>query len=242
MFKLNRVIIPRPRDSIYFPEPYYFVAIDEFESNIMTSKNLSERIFCKVHFDKEVVFGGIGNSAVNNDESTGTTSTSSRAKDDNGRKFLYYKNDDGNCCKKFYNSPLARLDNLTIKLLDSSGRVLSDTWSDVDYKDDCTRTSSGSDYIYNVSDSFLNNSFLKDEIHVLGNYKNTDGSLSSPNNIGESRITQIDMTNKNIYLKTDLGENSGDNALINLTNQIEYIFEVETKEHDLEAKINADLI
>ena len=242
MFKLNRVIIPRPRDGIYYPEPYYFVAIDEFESNIMTSKNISERIFCKVHFDKEVVFGGIGDSAVNNDESTGSISTSTLAQDDNGRKFLYYKNEDGNCCKKFFNAPLARLNNLTIKLLDSSGRVLSDTWSDVDYINDCTRTTSGSDYIYTVSNDFLNNSFLKDEIYVMGNNKGTDGSLSSPNNAGEDRISRIDTANTKLYLSTDLGETSSDNALINLTNQVEYIFEVETKEHDLEAKIQSDLV
>ena len=62
--KLTRVIIPRPRDEVFFPDPYYFVCIDEFDSNVVTTKRLSEKVFCKIHFDKEVVFGGIGGSSV----------------------------------------------------------------------------------------------------------------------------------------------------------------------------------
>ena len=85
--KISRVIIPRPRDEVFYPDPYYFVSIEEFDSNVLTTKKFNDKIFCKVHFDKELVFGGMHNSAVSeNDEGAANGSSN-----DNGRKYLYLK-------------------------------------------------------------------------------------------------------------------------------------------------------
>ena len=44
---------------------------------------------------------------------------------------MYYKNDDGDETT-FYSSPLASLENLTIKILDSRGRSLKNNYNDSD--------------------------------------------------------------------------------------------------------------
>ena len=54
--KLRRVIIPKPREDYNFPEPYFFVAVDQINSNIISNKNFNEKIFCKIHFDKQLVY------------------------------------------------------------------------------------------------------------------------------------------------------------------------------------------
>ena len=43
-----RVIMPKPREAYYYPEPYFFVAVDEFKSNIITVlKILLKKYFVK---------------------------------------------------------------------------------------------------------------------------------------------------------------------------------------------------
>ena len=87
--KLKRVILPKPRSTStnYYPEPYYFVCVDEFNSNIISTKNFNEKIFCKIHFDKELSFGN------------------------DSRSYLYYKNDDDDYTL-FYSSPADLIDSL----------------------------------------------------------------------------------------------------------------------------------
>lgn len=208
---IKKVIIPKPRSNIYYPEPYYFIAIDEFESNMITSKNFNEKIFCKIHFDKELMFGDPG------------------AQDEKKvRSFLYYKNDDDERIT-FYHSPLAKLNNLTIKLMDSRGRFISDTWGDLDFVANISKD--GSDNLtYNTNKSFMNNTYIKDEIHVISN------GVSN-----ESRITNININDNQIILGDNIGA-TNNNTLINLSNQIEYVFEIYTKEHDLNSTFKSELL
>ena len=229
--KITRVIIPRPRDHVYFPEPYYFIAIDEFESNIITTKQFNEKILCKIHFDKELVFGGIGDTSIPNIAEDGNVNAN--AGDDNGRKYLYYKNEDDEKIN-FYHSPLAKLNNLTIKILDSRGRSLSDTWKDVDFISNVERTGDGTNtpFSFGVNENFINNSFLKDEIRILNN----------DTNFNESRINGVNTSTNKIILPDDIGENNNNNTLINLTNQIEYVFEIHTKEHDIDANFKSEIL
>ena len=227
--KIKRVIIPRPRDAVFFPDPYYLVCIEEFDSNVLTTKRLSDKVFCKIHFDKEVVFGGVGNSAISaNSEGTGNLNADagggSHDLSDNGRKYLYYKNDDGDK-KVFYNAPLASLDRLTIKILDSRGRVLGDVWGD---KDTSLVASGVGASNGDVTTEFYNNTFVKDEL--LNTDNNKDG-----------RVLTIPTT-------TSVTTNGGGVAdvvplnklIVNLTNQIEYVFEVTTKEKDLDGIFKAE--
>lgn len=111
--KLKRVIIPRPRK--YTPEPYLFISIDEFNSNIVSSKTFTDKIFCKVNFDKEVTFG------VNNTSHPDTDK----------RSYIYYINDDNDIAE--FTSPLAKLDRLTLKILTSEGNSLSTSFRDNDH-------------------------------------------------------------------------------------------------------------
>jgi len=223
--KLLRVIIPRPRDAVYYPDPYYFVCIEEFGSNVLTTKRLSDKVFCKIHFDKEVVFGGVGNSAISNN-SEGVGNLNSDHEDDNGRKYLYYKNDDGDK-KVFYNAPLASLDRLTIKILDSRGRELShkDSWGD---KDKCEVLSG------KLDPNAWNNTFVKDELIEIY-------ATATPITIGEEkRITKTIVSTKTIQHGPPAPSTFSDGTYINLTNQIEYIFEVTTKEKDLDGIFKAE--
>lgn len=225
--KITRVIIPRPRDKIYYPEPYYFIALDEFDSNILTSKQFNEKIFCKIHFDKEIVFGGIGDSSIpiNNEDNTQNESGTL----DDGRKYLYYKNDDDEGTF-FYHAPLAKLNNLTIKILDSRGRILSETWKDSDFYSNSNKSGTGP-YTFSCNTNFINNTFLKDEIVTI------DSNLNSQ----DSRIISIDKDNSTISVNDDIGNENG-NTLINLNNQIEYVFEVKTKEFDIDSKFTSEIL
>jgi len=239
--KLQRVIIPKPRDEVFKPDPYYLVCIDEFGSNIITTKHFNEKIFSKVHFDKELVFGGVGNSSVTaGGEGISTDAAQSVLNNtyDDGRKYLYYKNDDGDQTN-FYSAPLASLENLTIKILDSRGRLLDVNFNDSDrgtYDD--TKTPK-------ITGKFLNNSFSKDNIINLSEDK--EGVISE--------ISGVVYTNNNMNLPTGgnirvyYDDKSATNVrpndtdeIVNLTNQIEYIFEVVTKEPDIEKDYIADLI
>lgn len=191
--KLRRVVIPQPLDQVYYPEPYYLVAIDEFESNLMSTSNISHRIACKVHYDDVLTFGD--------------------------RKYLYYKNDDDDFTL-FYPSPLAKLDRMTLRLLTPDGNSVKDNFNDSD-------TVVISDVSNNKFDStidFFNNTFAKDKLlHLESNTKlraTAVSGVSYPN--GDFIIT----TNAPSILL------SNSDTVVNISNQIDYIFEVRTQEPD----------
>ena len=224
--KLLRVIIPRPRDIVYYPDPYYFVCIEEFDSNVLTTKRLSDKVFCKIHFDKEVVFGGVGNSAIS-DNSEGDGNLKTDHKDDNGRKYVYYKNDDGDK-KVFYNAPLASLDRLTIKILDSRGRELGNVWGDTDVANIGT--------LNNIPLKLANNTFVKDEFYNVTD--DIEGRVTAVTSYSSSGNSVLVTNPQNTVLPAPVG---GINKLVvNLTNQIEYVFEVTTKEKDLDGIFKAE--
>ena len=101
--KLKRVIIPKPRLDNYYPEPYYFVCVDEFKSNIISTKTFNENIFCKIHFDKELSFGN------------------------DNRTYMYYKNDDDDYTM-FYPSQVVV--EITLKLLSSVGKSAAESFNE----------------------------------------------------------------------------------------------------------------
>jgi len=184
--KLRRVVIPKPRDEVFYPDPYYLVSVDEFNSNIYSTKSFSDKILCKVHFDKEVSFGQ--------------------------RKYLYYLNEDDDFTM-FYASPLAKLDRLTLKLLDSTGLSVKEVFNDIDFLK--------TDLSSNVTDEFYRNSFVGDRILVEGNTKNV---IKSINTSSPHKLDVVSLTGTTV--------NVASSFIVNLSNQIEYIFEVKTTEPD----------
>jgi len=197
--KLLRVIIPKPRDDYHYPEPYFFVAVDEFNSNIISTKNFNEKIFCKIHFDKELIYNNNGNPQEN-------------------RTYLYYKNDDDDFTI-FYPSPLAKLDRLTLKLLDSEGiNVKKSAMKDIDIDNP---TNDGASYIINTD--LYANTFVKDKLFIIPD----NGATQT------QRVTAIDDTTaNNIKITPGNYTPQNDDTIINLTNQVEYIFEIKTQEPD----------
>lgn len=199
--KLKRVIIPKPRDEFYVPEPYFFLSVDEFGSNIISTKTFTDKIFCKIHFDKEFGFS-------------------------NGRKYLYYKNDDDDFTM-FYSSPLAKLDRLTLKLLDSDGDNAKSSFND----SDITQVSDYSSPNSTITKEFYANTFKSDRIYNITEGKKTkvkstnhdDGGTSDPND--------------DIYtIETELSSENN-NQIVNLSNQLEYVFEIKTQEFDPNSEI-----
>ena len=197
--KLRRVIIPKPREDYNFPEPYFFVAVDEFNSNIISTKNFNEKIFCKIHFDKQLVYN------------EGT---------DEGRTYLYYKNDDDDFTI-FYSSPLAKLDRLTLKLLDSEGNnVKESAMKDIDID---TPTNDGTNY--DVDEKLYANTYKKDKLCVIRGDNQTN-----------VRVTDVVVAdnggNKKYKVETETNTPENGDRIVNLTNQIEYVFEIKTQEYD----------
>ena len=197
--KLKRVIIPKPRDAYHFPEPYFFVAVDEFNSNIISTKNFNEKIFCKIHFDKELVY----NNGIQEES----------------RTYLYYKNDDDDFTI-FYSSPLAKLDRLTLKLLDSEGiNVKESAMKDIDINNP---TNDGG-ATYTVSTDLYANTFIKDKLFIIPD----NGAVQT------HRVTAIDDSDaNNIKITPGTYTPQTNDTIINLTNQVEYIFEIKTQEPD----------
>ena len=186
--KLKRVVIPKPRQDLgWIPEPYLFLSVDEFGSNIISTKNFAAKIFCKLHFDKEFGFGT------------------------DGRQYLYYKNDDDDFTM-FYPSPLGKLDRLTLKLLNSDGTSALTSFNDIDEQKNITMSSDdvGSDQ------QFHSNTFVNDRIY------NRTVKISTT-------VKTFDTVNKTFTLQD---APMAGHTLINLSNQLEYIFEVKTQEHD----------
>ena len=203
--KLKRVILPKPRDNNdnYYPEPYYFICVDEFNSNIISTKTFNEKIFCKIHFDKEFSFG------------TG----------DDTRKFLYYKNDDDDYTL-FYSSPLSKLDRITLKLFTSNGESVRTTFGDNDI---FKSTSDYNDTITNVNQDFYNGTFIKDKLYNTTTNQNF-------------RVTETNTNDNNTIISNGNDLSTGENqVIVNLTNQIEYIFEIKTQEPDPTSQIRPSI-
>jgi len=198
--KLKRVVIPKPRDNVFNPEPFYYVIIDELDSNIYATKTFSHKIFCKVVYDEKIKFYS----------STDTT----------GREYLYYTNED-DAVAYYYPSPLAKLDRLSIKLVNGLGNTLdiSGGFEDIDITTD---TDANSDKVSSNDIKFYNNTFLKDNLF----------------NVNTGKYSRIEgISGSYIY---DLRENIGaaiGNTIINLSNQLEYVFEVKTVEFDVNSGI-----
>ena len=119
----------------------------------------------------------------------------------------------------FYPSPLGKLDRLTLKLLNSDGTSAKTSFNDTDIAK-----------VNNVSDSnlkvvegskFYSNIFKNDRIY------NTNKTESTT--VKSVTIDSDDSDNTEFVLVTDP---ETDENLINLSNQLEYIFEVKTQEHD----------
>jgi hypothetical protein len=203
--KLKRVVIPRPRYEVFNPEPFYYVIIDELDSNIYATKTFSHKIFSKIVYDDHARFYPTGYPDIS------------------GREYLYYTNEDDDVAY-YYPSPLAKLDRLTIKLVNSEGRTLDLTggFEDIDY----ASLSSGSGNTFqSVTSKFDNNTFLRDKILNI-----QSGTIS--------RISNVNNTaSPNTYtLKESISASSG-NTIVNLSNQIEYVFEVKTVEFDVNSGI-----
>ena len=203
--KLKRVIIPKPRDEFYVPEPYFFLSVDEFGSNIISTKTFADKIFCKIHFDKEFGFS-------------------------NGRKYLYYKNDDDDFTM-FYSSPLAKLDRLTLKLLDSDGDNAKSSFND----SDITKVTSYNDPNSVISKEFYANTFERDRIFNLNENQKTKVKTTNHDDGGNN-----DPSDDVYTIQTDL-VSQNEHKLVNLSNQLEYIFEIKTQELDPTAEIRPAL-
>ena len=200
--KLKRVVIPKPRDEPYIPEPYLFLSVDEFSSNIISTKTFSDKLFCKVHYDKEYGF-------------------------DNGRKYIYYKNDDDDYTM-FYSSPLAKLDRLTLKLLNSNGESAVNGFNDSDITQ-ITKYNETDNLC--VSQSFYNNSFIKDKIYNIT--RDVDTTVKDIEN-STYKISLNNIVSDGIILQ------SGD-KIVNTSNQLEYIFEIKTQEPDPTSSIRPEI-
>lgn len=203
--KLKRVIIPKPRDEFYVPEPYFFLSVDEFGSNIISTKTFTDKIFCKIHFDKEFGFS-------------------------NGRKYLYYKNDDDDFTM-FYSSPLAKLDRLTLKLLDSDGDNAKASFNDSDITQVSDYTSPNS----TITKEFYANTFTRDRIYNISAGKKTKVKSTNHDDGGNS-----DPNDDSYTIETEL-PSENDNQIVNLSNQLEYVFEIKTQEFDPNSEIRPTL-
>ena len=127
------------------------------------------------------------------------------------RSYLYYKNDDDDYTL-FYSSPLGRLDRLTLKLLTSDGDSVKTTFGDTDIF--TTTTNAGAPIATN--EQFFNGSFVKDNI-------------LNTNTEQKARVT---VANGNELTTSSTIVTAQNELLVNLSNQIEYVFEIKTQEPD----------
>ena len=148
-----------PRYSNYYTgfksEPYLFVHMDGYDSNIITSNNFNKSIFAKPHFDKEFRYNSDTNSC----------SYLSRG-------WSYFKNEDGDFTE-FRPAPLSEITKLSIELLRPDGSLYSsekdnleisniafyntDNDSTPTYPDFLKLTLGGGDANGWVQDSYFNN-------------------------------------------------------------------------------------
>jgi len=210
--KLQRMILPKPVSDNFYSEPYLLLAIDEINSNIYTTKTINKNLFAKMHYDKENTFGSSGAY----------------------RSYLHYLNNDDDY-QIFYPTPLAKLDRLTLNLLSSDGNQLGDIYRD----SDIGRISGWN----GVSILTLNASSDVDNLYVIGDritfteFPSYTGRISSINS-GANNII-LDVTNFPIPSGFNLTSNG---YVINITNQIQYIFQVKVEEPDALTPLRGDLI
>ncbi len=196
--KLRRVVIPQPLNEVYYPEPYYLVAIDEFDSNIISTSKVGHRIACKIHYDDVLTFGD--------------------------RKYLYYKNDDDDLTM-FYPSPLSKLDRMTLRLLTPDGESVMANFNDSDIA--TVQDVSINNFRCNID--FYNNTFAKDKLlHLDSNTKLRTVSVAAPS---------YPTGNFTINTNAVTGLLANGDTVVNLSNQISYIFEVRTQEPDPTAEV-----
>jgi hypothetical protein len=199
--KLRRVVIPQPLDQVYYPEPYYLVAIEEFDSNIISTSKVGYRIACKIHYDEVLSFGD--------------------------RKYLYYKNDDDDMTM-FYPSPLSKLDRMTLRLLTPDGMSVKENFNDSDIVS-VSDVSGVNNRQFNCNIDFFNNTFAKDKLLHLES--NTKLRTSSVQGTGYPSGPFTVVTNATSPVL------SNGNTVVNMSNQINYIFEVRTQEPDPTSEI-----
>ena len=190
----------------YKNEPYIFVNINEFSSNVITTNNVHKSIFCKTHFDKEFCYK----------ESTCLT-----------RGFLYYCNSD-NDIKNFQPAPLSELTKMTIELLNPDGTIYSTIHDDLQIN----RIELSGPFVILTLNKYVNKKYFQvgDKVIVksllstasvkippaLINYlecgatifklgtANTDGNLNTI--YLQKKLTSIDSSGNNVYFKgVDLG-------------------------------------
>ena len=132
--KLKRLIMPNDDLSNYFnitdnpdittpdytnyyngfkQDPYLFIHIDGFNSNIISTNNFNKSLFAKPHFDKDYRYRPSLNSC----------SYISRG-------WSYFKNDDGDYTE-FKPAPLSELTKLSIEILRPDGSLYSDQKDDL---------------------------------------------------------------------------------------------------------------
>lgn len=219
--KLLRVVIPKPSVECYVPEPYLFVSIDEFNSNILSTKQFNNKIFCKIHYDKEVCFG----------DKTGTY-----------RHYLYYKNDDDDFTM-FFASPLGKLDRLTLRLLGSDGEPMREIFHDTDWmkQKDYNYTALNQTLVVdtdapsNTSVAFSNSLFKGDKCAVYAT--KTGDTTPTVHRIRVSSVDNVSTSLTSIVPAMYPFNTAGTCKIVNLTNQVEYVIEVKTQELDPSAEV-----
>ena len=123
----------------------------------------------------------------------------------------------------FYSSPLAKLDRLTLKLLDSDGDNARSSFNDTDI----TQVSEFNNNTKSeVTKDFYANTFIRDRIFNIT--KNQKTKIKSTNHNDNNNEDDTD----DVYsVDTDLTSEK-DDKLVNLSNQLEYVFEIKTQEID----------
>ena len=109
-------------------------------------------------------------------------------------------------------------------MVGSNGENLGDIFKDTDILGNCSLDNS--DVL--ITDNFYYNSFEKDRI-----FNTTNGTYH--------RITNVDISGSQKKITLDKPVSDG-NTLINITNQIEYIFEVKMHEPDSTNEIRPSLV
>lgn len=113
-------ITPEPRYTTYYSgfkmEPYLFIHIDGFDSNIITTNHFNKSLFAKPHFDKDYKYSSDLNSC----------SYISRG-------WSYFKNDDGDYTE-FRPAPLSEITKLSIEILRPDGTIYSDVKDNLQIK------------------------------------------------------------------------------------------------------------
>lgn len=184
--KLKRVVIPRPVDPTYNPEPVFYVVIDELESNVFTTKTFSTKIFAVVHYDETLSY----------DRRIGADL------DISGRRYLYYTTD----CHDvpyYYQAPLSRLDRLSIRLVNSQGETLDNSLAFNDT--DITLVGGAPGTTFTATQKFVNNTFLKDRIINVSNGVNdrvtgiSTTSVTTTNVITSSGSYVVNLSNQIHY-------------------------------------------